>query len=251
MKKMISAIRIPLASTIIFTIAGIIYCVSATNIYIAKSHVAMFRQKIENPDVPSEESRNRWIWIRDGLNLKSALITDEILENMLKNNTLAKRTVLQHSSTSTMTNYLKSLINIQYTGADENNFMVEVKAPTPALALELNTIIFDRMKYLAVSADQINFKNVIEELKKRQAELSDNQGASSFYEDKIKKMTFTHLIEQKQRESSFVVISKPTVNRSPIWPDAKLIIAAAAFIGLAIGMGLDILLKLKRVKNDS
>jgi hypothetical protein len=243
MKKIISENRILLFCILLFTVVGIVYSLTTSKIYISKSHVALFRLKIETPDNNSEESRNRWIWIRDGLNLKSALVTDEMLESIIDTNSTAKILSVRYKNKQKMMDYLKSLVNIQFTGADENNFLIEVKATNPILAFDLNTKIFDRIKYLAVVADQSNFEMVLAELRKKQTELAAEPETFAFYQEKIRKMVFTHTVEQKQRESSFQVISKPDMNELPIWPNYKLIIVLFAFIGFVIGFCLEYFVK--------
>lgn len=236
--KKISPNHLFLGTIVLCTIAGIAYSFLTPKIYISKSHVAIFRMKIENPDISSEESRNRWVWIRDGLNLKSALVTDEMLASLIETNTKARELAQQFPNKQLMMNYLNGLINIQFTGADENNFLVEVKAPSPTLAFELNSKIFERIKFLAVEADQANFNAVLVELKKKQMELQLEPETYAFYQDKIRKMIFNQIVEQKQRETSFQIISKPTINEKPIWPNTKLIIILSAFIGIVVGFGL-------------
>jgi capsular polysaccharide biosynthesis protein len=243
MKNLISQNRVLLICVLLFTMAGTIFSLTSTKMYVSKSHIALFRLKIETPDSNSEESRNRWVWIRDGLNLKSALITDEMLDNIIISNSTAKEKAEHYKNKQLMKEYLKSLINIQFTGADENNFLVEVKAPSPSLAFDLNTIIFDRIRYLAVEADESNFKSVLDELRKKQSELKLDPDTYGFYQDKIRKMVFTHTIDQKQRESAFLIISKPALNEQPIWPNHKMIIILSAFIGLVIGFSLEFILK--------
>lgn len=243
MKRFISQHLATLLCTFSFFVAGIIYCQTVTKIYVSKSNVAFFRHKIENPDAYSEESRNRWIWIRDGLNIKSALITDTMLENVMSYNANVKKITTDLPNETSKKDFLKSLINIQFTGADENNFIVEVKAPGPVLAMDLNMMVFNRIKYLALEADQLNFKLILNELSKKQLTYTYDPDSYEFYKDKIRKMVFTNTLEQKQRESAFSVISAPSFNNVPIWPNYKLIILISTFLGFVTGICLEYLLK--------
>jgi capsular polysaccharide biosynthesis protein len=239
MKKIINWKTTVTISVLFFTAAGLFYSFTTTKIYTSKSQTALFRLKIEAPDINSEESRNRWIWIRDGLNLKSALVTDKMLENITITNPTAKEQLKKYPDKQLMMEYLRSLINIQFTGADENNFIVEVKAPDPLLAFELNSNVFDRIKYLAIDADRENFNSVMVELKKKQSELKTEPQTNEFYDDKIRKLIFTQTIDQKQRENAFKIISYPTVNKYPVWPAHKLIIIISVFMGLIFGIAVD------------
>ena len=243
MKNFTSQNRITIICVLLLVCIGIIYSATTAKIYTSKSHIALFRIKIENPDLYSEESRNRWVWIRDGLNLKSALVTDSMLEDLIHSNLTAKEKSIHYPNKYLMIEYLRSLINIQFTGADENNFLVEVKATSPSLAYDLNNKIFERIKFLAVDADQSNFNNVLNELLKKQTEFKHDADTYAFYQDKIRKMIFTNTIEQKQRETAYQIITKPILNEQAIWPDHKLIIMTSAFIGLVMGLSLTFLIK--------
>lgn len=241
--KNLSTKTVVFSSLILFTIAGSIYSLAAPKVYSSKSHIALFRLKVENPDYNSEESRNRWIWIRDGLNLRSAVITDSVIEKIADTNETAKVLSVKFPNKHLFYEYMKKLIDVQFTGADENNFLIEVKAPSAKLALELNTAVFDRIKYLATTADQKNFEELVKEIKNKQKDLQDDKATYSFYEDKLRKMTFNHIVEQKQRETAFEIISNPTLNDHPIWPMHRLIIVMSALIGLIVGFACDFLLK--------
>lgn len=224
------------------TLAGIIFSFVTPKCYIAKSHVALFRQRIEDPDMSTEESKNRWVWIRDGLNLQSALVTDLLLNNFLNTNTEVKKLKDVSPNKKINTEYLKSLIKIDFTGADENNFLIEVKAPSPKMALDLNTLIFERLKFLAVETHQQNFLAVLAKLKKKADEIKTNIDTYNFYQSKINKLNFNHTVNQAQREIGFEVISKPTTNLIAIWPKTNLIILCFAIFGIFFGFFLEFIL---------
>lgn len=233
---------------LLFLAIGIFYAQTSEKIYSSKSQVALFRLKIEGPESGMEESRNRWIWIRDGLNIKSALMSDDVFEKILETDYQPQLELNQEQDKQKKIDYLKTLINIQYTGADENNYLIEVHAPTTELSLALNNLIFERLKYFAVEEDHINFLKIIAEVKEKQEELKNMPNVYSDYQDKLNKMIFTQTIEQKQRENAFHVISKPTLNNTPIWPNTKLIIISFGFIGIVIGLCIEYIARNIRAK---
>jgi hypothetical protein len=246
MKKLLSQKLLLFSCIFIFLIASLIYIKFSAKIYSSKSHIAMFRLKIDIPDGNSEESRNRWIWIRDGLNLRSALLTDEMLDQIIKSNKTAAEISKNYLSNTLAKNYIRSLANIQFTGADENNFLIEVKAIDPILAYELNKLIFNRIKYLATDADKNNFNEVLQDIKEKQNEFKLDPDTYHYYQDKIRKMVFSQTIEQKQREKSFQIISPPEINDSPIWPNHLAIILTMLFLGFVFGLGLEYLYFFKK-----
>ena len=114
--------------------------------------------------------------------------------------------------------------------------------------MALNNLIFERLKYFAVEEDHINFLKIIAEVKEKQEELKNMPNVYSDYQDKLNKMIFTQTIEQKQRENAFHVISKPTLNNTPIWPNTKLIIISFGFIGIVIGLCIEYIARNIRAK---
>lgn len=241
--KKISTSFILLTSFILFALMGAIYSFTTSKIYSSKSHVAIFRLKIENPEYNSDESRNRWIWIRDGLNLKSALVPDDLLKLLVEKNNAAKKLSVKYPTSILFFDALRKMINIQFTGADENNFIIEVKSISPELSFDLNTLIFERIRYLAVTADKDLFSAVIFQIKAKQKEFLNDKVSYNFYEDKIRKMTFNHILEQKQKEDSFKIIAPPSLNTIPAWPKPFLLIGVFSFLGLVWGLALDFILK--------
>jgi hypothetical protein len=238
MKKITTKSTI-IGCALLFTLTGILYTFFAPKVYSSKSHVALFRLKIEDPDSALEESRNRWIWIRDGLNLKSALFTEDMLTQLIAKDETARLISSNFPNKHIVYEYFKTFLNIQFTGADENNFLVEVKAPNAKLAFNLNQLVFDRLKYLAVNSDKFKFENVLTTLKQKQKENKKDQAIYAYYKDKITKLTFNNVLEQQQRENSFEVISPPLLNEVPIWPRGYLIIVLSAVIGLVFGAAID------------
>ncbi|MFN8370941.1 MAG: hypothetical protein U0T83_10005 [Bacteriovoracaceae bacterium] len=230
-------------SVMLFSIIiGFIFSMATTKIYLSKSHVGLFRQNLEDPDGNNEEARNRWVWIRDGLNLQSALVTDAILVDFISKNTAAKEYQEQFPGKNLSVAYLKSLIKIDYTGADENNYIIEVKAPTPKLAYELNDLIFDRLKYLAIESNRINFEAVMAKLNAAAEKVKDNSDSYHFYQNKIEKMVFNFTVNQTQRERGFSVVTNPSLPTEPIWPKTGLILLVTAVVGLIIGCFIEFLL---------
>jgi LPS O-antigen subunit length determinant protein (WzzB/FepE family) len=228
-----------IGSVLIFTFAGLLYSLLAPKVYSSKSHVALFRLKVEDPDSNMEESRNRWIWVRDGLNLRSALVTQEMIDKVIASDEAAKEIAKKFPNTHLAFEHFSKMIDIQFTGADENNYLVEVKSPSPQLSYALNQAVFERIKYLATTADQKKFDDLINAIKIKQQELKDDQSSYGYYQDKIKKLTLSNIIEQKQRENAFEIIAAPTLNEVAVWPRCYLILVTSAFIGLVAGLALD------------
>ena len=149
---------------ILFVLSSLAYIALAEKIYQISSRVAIFRIKFEDPDHGSDDSRNRWIWIRDGLNINSAVVSDVELKKFYDSSDLAKSATKKISDESAKLRFLRSLVNVTYTGADESNYIIDVKSTDPRLSLELNRHFFNYLKYsIFISAAYIkySFKNTL------------------------------------------------------------------------------------------
>lgn len=214
-------------------LCAVIYIGATPKVFLAKSQVAIFRIKVENPDSGSDESRNRWIWIRDGLNINSALLDDESLLGLIKSNKIVEGATQKYTDIQSKLNWLKKLIEVKYTGADENNYLIEVKSTDKELALALNQHVFDRLKYLALIKDSEDFDAIIAKLN---SELAASTGEdSAFYKNKIMKLKFENAIFQTQKERAFQAISQPSLTEQAIWPKPLSIILVMGFFGLLLG----------------
>lgn len=233
MKKIITQHFILFSTFILVFLIGLIYVFNLKKQYTSTSQVVIFRQKVENPDISSDELSNRWIWIRDGLNQKSALITEELLTSISSRNYKLPDKNKDRNET------LKKFINIQFTGADENNFIIEVTSPDPYLSFDLNQALFKRLKHLAVDSYEINFNKIIDKLNSKKNELKNKAEESQFYEEKIKKMNFNHIIEQEQRKHSFEITKLPKINLTPNKSIKVFLLISICLIGIIFGFFLE------------
>ena len=72
---------------------------------------------------------------------------------------------------------------------------------------------------------------MLQDIQEKQNEFKLDPDTYNYYQDKIRKMVFAQTLEQKQREKSFQIISKPEINDSPIWPNHIAIISTMLFLG--------------------
>ena len=241
MNQLIKKHTLLLVTTVLFLLIALVYVVITPKIYVASSRVAIFRMKIENPENGSDESRNRWIWIRDGLNINSALVSDEQLKKFIETSDVAKQATQNASSENGKLKFLRKLVNVQFTGADENNYVIETKSSDPKLALDLNAHIFNNLKFLAVQKDNDDFKALEDKVTQEAAAYPANSQEKSFYQNKLMKMKFEHVISQSQKEKVFQVISEPSIGEKAVWPKPLAIIVVALLAGLVIGFVLEYL----------
>ncbi|XGC79500.1 hypothetical protein ACES2L_09190 [Bdellovibrio bacteriovorus] len=225
-------------TTLAFVLLALIYTLVTPKVYQSSSRAVVFRMKLESPDGASEESRNRWIWVRDGLSISSALVSDETLKKFIEESAVAKAAV-EGKSSGAQLGSLRNLVKIQYTGGDENNYIIEVKSSNKELALELNKYIFNNLRFLVTQKDQKDYEAL---LAKVQAESSNaNSGERAYFQDKLVKLKFEHVVNQAQKENLFQTISEPAVSDQPVWPKPLALLVVALLAGLVVGYLLEYL----------
>ncbi|WP_413580672.1 hypothetical protein [Bdellovibrio sp. HCB288] len=242
MTQILKAHKVLLLTTLILIVVALGYILVTPKTFVANSRVAIFRMKIENPDNGSDESRNRWIWIRDGLNINSAAVSDEQIKKFLGESTVAQKATAHLNTDSAKIGYLKGLVKVQFTGADENNYVIDVKSSNPELALALNQNIFENLKFLAVQKDNVDFQALVDKISQEAAAFPANSSERSFYQNKLIKLKFEHVISQSQKERVFQVISEPAVSDRAVWPKPAAILIAALLAGLVLGFLLEYLI---------
>jgi len=224
-------------STIICLIIGGAYIVISPKTYRAKSQALILRTKLDEENFNTEESKNRWIWIRDGLNLKTMLTSDLELINFINAN---KQDFLNPDLNINLKN-IKSMIEVTYTGADDNNYIIEVKSNNKLLTEKLNTFLFKRIKYLSIDKPQQEIEVIISELKKQADQYPANSNSYLLIQSKISKLNALKSIELIQNENRFQTIIPPTLETQPIWPNKKIVIFIAILMGVIFGISFELL----------
>lgn len=236
---------------LLFLLFSILYISTTPKVFQITSRVAIFRIKFEDPDHGSDDSRNRWIWVRDGLNINSALINDTEIKKLIDSNEIVKLYTEKLTDNFEKIRFIRSLISVTYTGGDESNYIIETKSSDARLSYEVNKYFFDYLKYLALQKDQEDFNTIILNLE-NSAKLFDKTSADFLvYKTKITKMRFEQTLYQTQKERAFQIISAPVYTKNKIWPRSQPIILFGLLLGVIIGFILEYILYVRSlVKND-
>ena len=222
-------------TVLVFLLASILYISTTSKVFQITSRVAIFRIKFEDPDHGSDDSRNRWIWVRDGLNINSALINDTEIKKLIDTNEIVKLYTEKIVDNFEKIKFVRSLISVTYTGGDESNYIIDTKSSDPRLSFEVNKYFFDYLKYLALQKDQEDFNSIVLNLE-NSAKLFEKTSADFLvYKTKITKMRFEQTLYQTQKERAFQIISAPVYTKNKIWPRAQPILLLGLLVGLILG----------------
>ncbi len=229
-------------------VVGLVYSLTTKPVYQAQTHALMMRLKLEPGAKSVEESKNRWIWVRDGLAVKESLLSDEALDDFIQQGNWQQSLEKINSKQSSLPENLVSkeqlvreelrrIVRIDFTGADDYRYLISVKTSSAEMALALTKYLLNRLEYLLVSVYHHHF---IDSVKSYGAIVEPHIKNQSFVDELIK-MRAEHAFEQAQRRKSFLIIKKPELLPNPIWPQKKLILVLGLLVGVFFGLAIDFL----------
>lgn len=178
-----------------------------------------------------EESRNRWIWLRDGLSLQQNILDESLAKEIQAQLASEKEQVFDLEA-------LRKKVEISYTGADEFLFKIKVSDINKEAALKMNELVFQRLKELYLNQPQQVFESSLAAYTQEYPlSLRDKS-----FEVTVAQLKALHAWEQAQRETSFQVLLNPMISQNPIWPKKSALIVVGVLLGLFLGLILDMLL---------
>lgn len=228
-----------------FTVSGILlgllialgYIKVTPHVFESLSEVLILRANMETPFKVQEESRNRWIWLRDGLALQKNVMDEKLLQAVLEE-------IEQEPGEKLNLKGLRKKASIEFTGADEFLFKINVRDTSKENALKINQLIFHRLKDLYLVRPVEVFNSSLTAF----SEHYPKQGRDNTVASNINQLKALHGWEQAQREASFQVILSPQVSPEIIWPKKTAVAILGVLLGLFIGVSVDLFLSRSKTK---
>jgi len=235
-----------------------VYCFQAKPVYETVASVVIYRNRVENPNSVSEEAKNRWVWVRDGLTITEGLLPDDYLEEVVsklpelqkrydryKTRLLTRHTLeTPDDEMPVFLQRIRQQIKIDYTGGDSNTFVFTVKDRSQPVARYLAESIIARLK--AVWIDEL--RNAYTEALALIATDAAKAGpeSSSMVSRSYLRNTYNGLLVQSRlnqatAEKNFQIVRRPSYPVAPIWPKPMLILLVGTVSGLVLGLFLSYL----------
>lgn len=98
MKKTIKQNKPIIFSILLMLLMGMLYCLAATPIYQVSGSATIVRSSLPPLVNLTPETRNRWVWVRDGLSMKEVLKQDKSFFDFVKNSEELKKRFKAYSS---------------------------------------------------------------------------------------------------------------------------------------------------------
>lgn len=223
--------KLSLIGVFLGALVSVFYSLQVAPVYQSVSEVLILRTKIETPFKVQEESRNRWIWLRDGLSLQQNILDESLAKEIQAQLDREKEQLFDLEA-------LRKKVEVSYTGADEFLFKIKVSDTDKEAALKINELVFQRLKELYLDQPQQVFESSLAAYTKEYPlSLRDKS-----FEATVAQLKALHAWEQAQREASFQVLLNPMISQNPIWPKKSALMVVGVLLGLFLGLCLDMLL---------
>ena len=233
------------------------YSLLTKPVYEAVTSVVLYRDRIENPNSVSEEGKNRWDWVRDGLTLTEGLLSDDALMAMVRVQPLLEtryeafkaKLVKRHHLESAPENQdmalpmflqkLRNHIRIEYTGGDSNTFTFHVKDESAEVAKSLSQAMIERLKQVWVTSLRQSYSEVLAALGEEEGKAgieSTSLKSRAYLRNSYNSILVASKLNEVMAERNFQVIKRPSLPVAPIWPRLCLLLVVGAVGGILAGL---------------
>ncbi len=198
--------------------------------YESTSIIMLKRAQMERSGHSTEESRNRWVWVRDGLELKNELVSESVLKKVLE--IVAAKTPTKGLTTDAP--HLRKQIEVHYSGGDDNLFTIRVQHADPALVQVIADAYLEVFPNLAIERRMLALESLSD------SSLSAEQISRKV--DIIETIKSDITLAKAERDQRIVVIQSATP-AVRIWPKPIFILVAFACFGLFVAAFIAVILK--------
>ncbi|MCB0418484.1 MAG: hypothetical protein KDD39_12605, partial [Bdellovibrionales bacterium] len=167
-------------------IVAALYATLSPKQYLVSARVVVNRSQIEAPNLAMEDSKNRWVWVRDGYAIKEALLSGEFLNQLIDELPLLKERYARYQETqgaridavagathadlrAEFVAKLSRELSVDFLGGDSFTYVLSAKDANPLLAKRLLNKLMDRVRYLVVEEPKAAYQSALTSL---QAEIA-------------------------------------------------------------------------------
>lgn len=243
-------------------LAGLVYGLVATKKYEVSARIVINRGQIEAPNLPMEESKNRWVWVRDGYAIKDSLVASDFLTGLIEKLPLLRQRfesfaeasvsrmarVSGASSSDLRAQFVSDLgkqISVDFLGGDSFTFVITVRDSAPLLAKEILSKLIDRIRFLVVDETRAGYEKSLALL--RSEITKKHSGATRAYLGETYQNLLAHsVLFEAQADKRVEVVQQPAIPLDATWPQPDRLLLFALLLGLAVGFCLEYVLILMR-----
>jgi uncharacterized protein involved in exopolysaccharide biosynthesis len=209
-----------------FGAAGAFIAVSEER-YESTGIIMLKRAQMERSGHSTEDSRNRWVWVRDGLELKNELLSEEVLKRVAA---LAEKKSLPIQSPIDIAK-LRKQVEVHYSGGDDNLFTIRLRHLVPATAKEIVEAYLEVFPTLAIERRLTALESSLESMEKSLLDKHLSPDQHSRKVEIIETIKSDVTFAKAERDQRIVIIqsaSAPVI----VWPKPIFIFVAFGCFGV-------------------
>ncbi|MCB0403243.1 MAG: hypothetical protein KDD51_00555 [Bdellovibrionales bacterium] len=241
---------------------AVLYRLLTPKQYTVFARVVVNRSQIETPNLALEDTKNRWVWVRDGYAIKEALLSGEYLGQLIDELPLLKErysrfqdrqgarvdSVAGATPADLRAEFVRQVskeLNVDFLGGDSFTYVLSARDPNPLLAKRLLSKLIDRIRYLVVEEPKAVYQNGLlllrnERLKKQ------NPTTQRFLDETYQSLLVASLLFEAQAPRRLEIVQRPAIPLESSWPKSARLFLLALAIGVTLGLALEYLIHLAR-----
>ncbi|MEZ4750332.1 MAG: hypothetical protein R3B54_06820 [Bdellovibrionota bacterium] len=213
-----------------------------------------------NPSL--EDSKNRWVWVRDGYAIKEALLSGEFLSQLIDELPLLKERYTRYQEAqgarvdgvagathadlrAEFVRQIARELSVDFLGGDSFTFVLTARDANPLLGKRLLAKLIDRIRYLVVEEPKAAYQNSLASLR---TEMSKKQSSSTlrFLDETYQSVLATSILFEAQAGKRVDVVERPAIPLESAWPKNGRLLILALALGIALGLGVEYVLNITR-----
>lgn len=207
---------------------------SATPKYEASAQILLKRPQLERAGGASEESKNRWVWVRDGMELRHHLVSEDVLAAVAQEISAAG-----HVATA---DELRSLVSVHYSGGDDNLFTIKITDTSSERAITAAAAFLRLFPNLAIGERQ---QSLAESIKALESTTSGSESERERRAEILATLRSDLVFAEAENQRRIVVIERPGGTKK-VWPRPFFIFATSAVAALFLACLVAVTLRFNR-----
>jgi hypothetical protein len=242
----------PAAFGALGALVALIYLGVVTPLYEVQGAATIIRSRIESPHMADESTRNRWIWVRDGMTTRNELASDDFFAAHIEGEPLLKarydayvQSVGANAAPEAdlklaFARRFSDAVKVEYTGGDSSSYIVTVRDVDRQLAKNLVDALLVRLRELTVAADTALYADAIKALERQLAAVATGaddvkKDRRHYLSDMLSRLTVTAAIDREESDTRFKIVRRPFLPTRPAWPNRWFVFALGVAGGLFVG----------------
>jgi uncharacterized protein involved in exopolysaccharide biosynthesis len=222
-----------LGALILAAVAGTVLVTTATAKFESTAQVLLKRAQLERAGGASEESKNRWVWVRDGMELKHHLVSEGVLAGVVQQ--IAVKGLRADPA------MLRKSLTVHYSGGDDNLFTIRVRDTDAARSIAVVDALLSAFPAIATGERQTALTASIRALESA-GSAGESESAKARRAEIIETLKSDLAFANAENANRIVIIERPT-SAKKIWPRPLFIYTAAGVIALFLACLIAVVLR--------